>query len=171
MQRSKPITIRGEPIPAWFVDERGHRDERESWLSLVEKEGLRSHNSMMAKSFSESPSEVLMSEIIADAMRQYMVGSITTGADLLQIRHMVGLDQITFAKLIGKSTSAIMRAEDSNVLPRDIALLAKGVMIEHMSNLALQHMREMQISPQDRAVIARVFCTRMANELRVECAA
>ena len=50
-----------------------------------------------------------------------------------------------------------MRAEDSNVLPRDIALLAKGVMIEHMSNLALQHMREMQISPQDRAVIARVF--------------
>ena len=32
-----------------------------------------------------------MSEIIADAMRQYMVGSITTGADLLQIRHMVGL--------------------------------------------------------------------------------
>ncbi|GKR20831.1 hypothetical protein [Aeromonas caviae] len=115
--------------------------------------------------------EVLMSEIIADAMRQYMVGSITTGADLLQIRHMVGLDQITFAKLIGKSTSAIMRAEDSNVLPRDIALLAKGVMIEHMSNLALQHMREMQISPQDRAVIARVFCTRMANELRVECAA
>ena len=72
-----------------------------------------------------------MSEIIADAMRQYMVGSITTGADLLQIRHMVGLDQITFAKLIGKSTSAIMRAEDSNVLPRDIALLAKGVMIEH----------------------------------------
>lgn len=38
-------------------------------------------------------------------------------------------------------------------------------------NLALQHMREMQISPQDRAVIARVFCTRMANELRVECAA
>ncbi|GKR21240.1 hypothetical protein KAM484_42860 [Aeromonas caviae] len=51
MQGSKPITIRGEPIPAWFVDERGHRDERESWLSLVEKEGLRRHNSVMQSRF------------------------------------------------------------------------------------------------------------------------
>ena len=35
----------------FVVDERGHRDERESWLSLVEKEGLRSHNSVMQSRF------------------------------------------------------------------------------------------------------------------------
>ncbi|MBA8782533.1 MULTISPECIES: hypothetical protein [Aeromonas] len=109
-----------------------------------------------------------MSEITADAMKQYMIGPITTGADLVRIRRMIGMDQITFAKLIGKSNSAIIKAEDSNVLPKDIQWLAKAVMIEHMSNVAVKHLRDMQLNSNDLAVLARVFSSRLVDEVQEE---
>ena len=56
----------------------------------------------------------------------------------------------------------------ANVLPKDIQWLAKAVMIEHMSNVAVKHLRDMQLNSNDLAVLARVFSSRLVDEVQEE---
>jgi len=77
-----------------------------------------------------------MVELTAADIRQYLTAPIRTGQDLVRVRSMLGLSREVFAMTIGKSTKTVAKAEEASVLPTDIALLARGQMVTHISNVA-----------------------------------
>jgi len=84
-----------------------------------------------------------MVELTAADIRQYLTAPIRTGQDLVRVRSMLGLSREVFAMTIGKSTKTVAKAEEASVLPTDIALLARGQMVTHISNVAADYMEEL----------------------------
>ena len=108
-----------------------------------------------------------MVELTAADIRQYLTAPIRTGQDLVRVRSMLGLSREVFAMTIGKSTKTVAKAEEASVLPTDIALLARGQMVTHISNVAADYMEELDLNGDSMLVMAQLFSERLLGGQKV----
>ena len=108
-----------------------------------------------------------MVELTAADIRQYLTAPIRTGQDLVRVRSMLGLSREVFAMTIGKSIKTVAKAEEASVLPTDIALLARGQMVTHISNVAADYMEELDLNADSMLVMAQLFSERLLGGQKV----
>ena len=65
------------------------------------------------------------------------------------------------------ATKTVAKAEEASVLPTDIALLARGQMVTHISNVAADYMEELDLNADSMLVMAQLFSERLLGGQKV----
>lgn len=109
-----------------------------------------------------------MSDVLdAGDLKSLLTAPIVSGQDLLRVRRMLGMNQSTFALAIGKSVSALGKAEESSLLPKDIGKLAKGMLSDHLSTIATRHLEELGVTSSGLVILSKIFSDRILNGEKV----